>query len=263
MNDLIKEHWLFLLIFLITIPILAAVNNTFSLIERYVKWRDRKKGKELYKASLNYVSQTNPPKALISSSITNVSGEIKFVRGITYYFKEANGTTSGFMPTGLLVLSKQKWPHRLENGEILHINDDLTSTIYHRLYECWRKGFVLYYTMRDTFENVVSSNNVNFDDIVKQITQPSQHAFALADSLSKKYPASHRRFLVSLWQIELFDRLQVHIFHQLIRDTMNMNFVSTIVQQFALTEPDKWYYELEELKVKPLVIFEIIEQKLL
>lgn len=244
--------------------IFAITGNFLNIKDRFVKWtelRKKRKFKEVFKEgnpdfnfTLNYLSNPEPGKCVLRATVLNVSKEVKYIDSISYNFRVL--THADRYEPSAMFMNGEKWPKRLEHGERFITSVDFHSTLLNSLFQYWKKGVQVYATCKSTTGDNLCSNPLDFDKLVNFLKPINEDYLNLAVLLSQKTGASQRDVEASLWQLQIFDRMTVHIAKQLQQN--NIPIVQYLVDKHGLViKEDPWYHwyrDLEEKKINPTVI---------
>lgn len=205
------------------ITLIATGDSFLNLRDRFKNWRLEKKKakfKETYQEDhpdyefrFGYIS--NPPngKCILSIEFKNLSNEIKFIEPISYHY-EYKTDKNHYLPSGSII-DGEKWPKRLEHGERFYLSVDFNSFLYNNIYDYWRKDVQVLSKIRTSTGDLLRSNPVDFDVLVNFLEPLNENYKDLAVKLSQKFNGSLRDFESSLWQLQIFKRITVHIAKQL------------------------------------------------
>ncbi len=240
--------------------ILAITTNFLNIRDRFKKWKVEKKDKQNKKFSgnnpnfdfsLNYISDPQPRKCILHIRLLNVSKEVKFINSLNYHFEDINNPEK-FEPVHLII-NAEKWPKRLEHGESFYVSSDFSMTLPNVAFQYWKKGFVVYCTCNSSVGESLRSNSVDFDKLMEFMEPINENYKNLAVLLSNKTGGLLRDIEISLWELQIFKRLTVHIVKQL--QINNIPIVEHLVLVHNLTtQKDLWYKDLEERKIRPEII---------
>lgn len=242
--------------------------NFFNVRDRFRKWREeRKKGKfkNVYKEgnpdfnfSLNYLSNPEPGKCILTARILNFSKEIKYIDPISYNFQVLINKDRHEPP--MMFMNGEKWPKRLEHGERFSASVDFHSSLLNTLFQYWKRGVQVYAICQSTTGDHLRSNLLDFDKLVNFLEPINEDYRNLSVLLSQKTGASLRDIEVSLWQLQIFGRMTVHIAKQLQQN--NIPIVQYLIEKHGLVfKQDVWYHwyrDLEEKKISPSIIEEFL-----
>ncbi len=205
------------------ITLIATGESFLSLRDRFKNSKiDKKRAKlkETYQEnhpdfdfSFHYIS--NPPVGIcrLSIGLKNLSKEIKYIEPISYYFEYKHNRNINLPPCS--IINSEKWPKRLEHGERFYLNIDFNSFLYNNIYDYWRKDVQVLSKIRTSTGDLLRSNPVDFDVLVNFLEPLNENYKGLAVKLSQKFNGSLRDFESSLWQLQIFKRITVHIAKQL------------------------------------------------
>lgn len=240
--------------------ILGLIESFFNITGRFKKWKEKSKKakfKETYienrpdfEYTFGYISNPPPGKCKLSIGFKNVSNEIKFIEMFSYNFEFKNNKNHYLPP--LSVLNGEKWPKRLEHGERFHISMDFENTLYNSIFDYWKKDVQVYSRCNSSTGDLLRSNSVDFDVLTKFIEPLNEHYQKLALKLSKKFNGSQRDIEVSLWQLQLFKRITVHIAKQFHNNNIPILEYLVSEQNIVLGEGYFWsqlYSDLEKRKI--------------
>jgi hypothetical protein len=243
--------------------LIAILGNFFNIRERYIKWKKEKKLNKSrsifsennpdFKFSLNYVSNPKPGKCQLSVSVLNTSKEVKFIEELTYNIVDPRFPKN---VTPFSYMNGEKWPKRLEHGERFYVSIEFSSTLSNMAYQCWGKGAKVYCTTRSTTGDLLQSNSIDFDKLMDILEPISEKYLNLADKLSRKTGGTKRDIEITLWQLQFFGRLTVHIARQF--QNNKIPIAEYLIQEHGLNfQKDLWFHwhhDLEEKKIQPDVI---------
>jgi hypothetical protein len=258
-----------LVILSVTAAILAITNNVFNIKEKFKKWI-QKNNRQKFKSSFiennpdfefrtGYISNSAPGVCKLTISIINRSQEIKYINMVSYNFQIPNDNR--YLPP-CQILRQGQFPKRLENGEPFHIQEDFQNILFNNSYEYWQKNVKVYATCRSTVGDHLRSNFVEYDDLVKRLIPLRVEYENLAHDLAKKFNALNRDIEVSLWQLQHFDRITVHLAKQLQQN--NIPVLQFLIQNHGIVWKDNssWpqiYRELEAKKIPPKILIEYLK----
>lgn len=255
-----------LVILTVTGAILAITNNVFNIKEKFKNWIGKNKKKK-FKSSFiennpdfefrtGYISNSAPGVCKLTISIINLSKEIKYINMVSYNFEIPNDDK--YLPP-YQILRQGQFPKRLENGEPFHIKEDFHNILFNTLYEYWQKNVKVYATCRSTVGDLLRSNFVEYDDLVKRLIPLKVDYENLAHDLAEQFNAQNRDIEVSLWQLQHFDRITSHVAKQLQQN--NIPVLQFLIQNHGIVWKDNssWpqiYRELETKKIPPKILIE-------
>ncbi|HBD25236.1 hypothetical protein [Flavobacterium sp.] len=256
----------------IIVGFFAITNNFLNISDRILKQfngRVKKKYKKDYiegnpdfKFVFNYISHPKPSKCDVTVNIVNISKEVKFLQTVIFHFEE-NKNPDKYYPTTLFI-NKEKWPKRLEHGETFSIKYDFTNTIINTLFEYWKKGFKVYVKSQSTTGDLIKSNSINYDKLVEFLEPLNQDYYDLSVDVSDKYQCSQRDIEVTLWQLQFFERITVHMVKQLQQN--NIPIVQFLINEYHLELKEdlwyNWYRDLEEKKIPAKVLEDFLKSKI-
>lgn len=247
---------------------LAVATNFLNLKDRYKKYKatkSKEKHKKDYiennpdfKFTLNYLS--NPPfgECHISTNLVNLSNEIKYVEWVWYNFEDTKNPDK-FYPSAGFHHKKfdDKWPKRLEHGERVYISEDFTSFLKNTAFDYWKKGFVVYCATITTTGVHLRSSSIDFDKLMSFLEPMKEENKNLSKALAEKTGGSLRDIEISLWQLQLFNRLTVNIVKQL--NYNKIPIVRFLVNKHKMELPENnvwqlWYTELEKRQIQPHIV---------
>ena len=251
---------------------IAIATNFLNIRDLYKKWKStgkKKKYKKSYyennpdfKFTLNYISNPQPGKCILRASLLNVSNEIKFIQSIQYKFRDMKNPEK-YLPSNMF-MNGEKWPKRLEHGENFSTSVDFTITLPNVVFEYWHKGIEVYCTCSSSTGDLLQSNSIQFDELMKFMVPIDEKYKNLAAQLSKKTAGSQRDFEVSLWQLQIFKRLTVHIAKQL--QYNNIPIAQYLMSEHGLIPQEDiwyhWYSDIEKKQIQPKDIEEFLESQL-
>lgn len=249
---------------------LALATNFLNLKDRYKKYKSTKSKekhkKEFiennpdFKFTLNCSS--NPPfgECHISASIVNLSNEIKYIEWVWFNFEDTK-KPGKFEPSVSFHHNKlpDKWPKRLEHGERIYISENFTIHLKNRAFDYWKKGFVVYCATLTTTGVHLRSSSIDFDKLMSFLEPIKEDYKNLSKALSDKTGGSFRDIEISLWQLQLFKRLTIHIVKQLHYNKIPIVKYLVITHQMELpVQVEKvwqvWYSELEKKQIQPQIV---------
>lgn len=257
---------------------LALATNFLNLKDRYKKHKatksKEKHKKEFiennpdFKFTLNYLS--NPPsgECHISATLVNLSNEIKYIEWVWFHFEDIKDP-SKFLPSAGFHHNKMndKWPKRLEHGEKVYISEDFTSILKNTAFDYWKKEIIVYCATLTTTGVRLRSTSIDFDKLMTFLEPIKADYKNLSKALSEKTGGSLRDIEVSLWQLQLFKRLTIHIVKQL-----NYNKIP-IIRYLAYTHhmeiPEDtnkvwqiWEKELHKREIQPKIVEDFLKSLL-
>mgnify|MGYP003609162823 CR=1 FL=1 len=238
--------------------IFAITTNFLNIRDRFKKWKTEKKDKKKFSGnnpnfdfSLNYISDPQPRKCILHMRLINFSKEIKFINSLNYHFEDTNNPQK--LEPLHLFMNAEKWPKRLEHGESFYVSTDFSMTLPNVAFQYWRKGFVVYCTCNSSTGDSLRSNSVDFDKLMEFMEPINENYKKLAILLSNKTGGSLRDIEVSLWELQIFKRLTIHIAKQLQFNNIPI-FEYLISVQNLSPQKDSWYTDLEQRKIQPEII---------
>ncbi|MGY6744926.1 MAG: hypothetical protein ACXIUQ_19495 [Cecembia sp.] len=244
------------------------LTNFLNLRDRFLKWRKEKKeskkkievptnGAEILKNPENFIfkigviSNSEPGKCILNITIINKSGEVKFIDPLSYNFLFKQSPNLYQPPT--MVMSKEKWPIRLEHGERFATSFQFQTILNNNLFQYWKKGVLVYATSRTTIGDNFKSNTLEYDKLAEKLIPLNDEYRDLARIISEKINGYYREVYVSLWQLQIFNRLTSHIGRQL--SNCGIPVIIFLKEQYGLSyENDPWYEwdkKLLEIKIPP------------
>ncbi len=244
--------------------IFAFSNNLFNHVERFKKWKQKKK-KNKYKSAYiennpdfefrtGYISNSPPGICKLTISIINRSLEVKYINMVSYNFKIPNNDK--FLPP-CQILRPDQFPKRLENGEPFYIQEDFHNILFNTLYNYWKKDAEVFATCNSTVGDHLRSNSLEYDKLVERLIPIKKEYKRLTIDLHIKFGGSLRDIEVSLWQLQLFDRMTSGIAQQL--QNNQIPILQILNSKCGLVLKDKSWYdiykELEMKKIPPNLIF--------
>ena len=269
MSDLTWDFAVLKLIFggvILTViaTILAIANNFLNINDKYIKWKKHKNKLQFkatykinnpdFKFSLNYLSNPEPGKCILQTTVLNVSKDIKYIDCISYNFENPSNIQN--IEPSLLFVNGEKWPKRIEHGERFATSVDFQSHLINTLFQYWKKGIKVYATCKSTTGDFILSNSIDYDLLVTFLAPINESYKNLSIILSQKSGGSQRDIEVSLWQLQIFGRITVHITKQLQQN--NIPIVQYLIDKHGLINKkdlwNHWYRDLEEKKIHPSVI---------
>lgn len=251
---------------------IAITTNFLNITDRFKKWKSGRKKQKYkksfyenhpdFKFSLNYLSNPQPGKCILNAKLLNVSNEIKFIES-TQYKSEDPKNPKKHVPTNIF-MDGEKWPKRLEHGEHFSTSVDYSITLANEAFQYWHKGFKVYCICKTTTGDFLQSNSIEFDKLMDFMDLIDEKYKNLALLLSKKTGGSQRDIEVSLWQLQIFKRLTVHIAKQL--QFNKIPIAEYLITEHGLIPQEKiwyhWYSDIEQRKILPKVIEEFLESLL-
>lgn len=252
--------------------IFAITGNFFNIRDRFTKWRKEKKRKKYkkehlvenpdFKFTLNYISNPEPGKCNLRVTLLNVSKENKFIESFSYHFVDPTEPEK-YQPQ-MLFMNGEKWPKRLEHGERFTVSVDFSNTIYNSAFQYWGKGVKVHVSSKSSTGDLLRSNSVDFDKLMEFLEPIDEKYIELALLLANKFGSSKRDIEISLWQLQVFKRLTVHIAKQLQYNKIPIAEY-LIIEHKLIPQEDlwfHWYRDIEQRQIQPEVI-EIFLKKLL
>jgi|GEM_PF-1866614 len=254
---------------------LTFITNFLNLRDRFLKWRkdknERKKNIEEQPNEINtpeipenfifkigYISNSAPGKCTLTISIINKSGEVKFVDPLSYNF-QFKKTPNIYQPA-TMVMSNENWPQRLEHGERFATSTEFHSILNNNLFQYWKKDVLVYATTRTTIGDELKSNSIEYDKLAEKLTPLNEDYELLAKSISEKLKGHYREVYISLWQLQIFNRLTVHIAKQL--NDSGVPILVFLMQDYKLTFEKypwgEWYSPLEKMKIPPKALIDFL-----
>lgn len=246
----------------------AITTNFFNIRDRFKKWRsERKKAKYKktffennpdFEFSLNYLSNPQPGKCILYANLLNISKEIKYIESFEYKFEDPKNPTK--IEPSQMFINGEKWPKRLEHGERVAISTDFSMTLPNVAFQYWKKDYQVYCTSKTSTGDFLRSNKIDFDVLVNFLEPINERYKGLAVSLSKKTGGLHRDIEISLWELQIFNRLTVHIVKQLQHNSIPI--VEYLIDKHGLIVQEDiwshWYRDLEHRKIQPIVVEEFL-----
>lgn len=244
------------------------ITNFLNLRDRFLNWRMKKKedkekikeqiketiplkNSEDFEFKIGVISNSEPGKCIITITIINKSGEIKFIDPISYNFQYKQNPNLFQAPT--MVMSNEKWPRRLEHGERFATSFEFHIILNNNLFQYWKKGVLVYATSRTTIGDNFKSNTLEYDKLAEKLIPLNDEYRDLARIISEKINGYYREVYVSLWQLQIFNRLTSHIGRQL--SNCGIPVIIFLKEQYGLSyENDPWYEwdkKLLEIKIPP------------
>lgn len=207
----------------IVIGIIAFPDYIIGYLKHYKNWKKRKTESKLknfyqenhpnYDFRIGYISNSPIGVCKLTLTFLNKSNEVKFIDMPSYECELANN--EDFYLPGWMVMSGEEWPKRLEHGERFHININFESFLNNSIFNYWQKGVYVYAKCQSSTGDLLRSNKIHFDELVKRLEPLNEDFKVLAKKLSINSGESLRDFEASLWQLQIFKRLTVHIAKQL------------------------------------------------
>jgi hypothetical protein len=248
----------------------AITSNFFNINDRIKKWRNESEKSKFkknfhennpdFKFTLNFISDPNPRKCILHATILNISKEIKFIESFEYKFEDPKNPNM-FEPSNIF-MNGEKWPKRLEHGERFASSVDFSMTLPNVAFQYWHKGFKVYCSSKSSTGDFLRSNSVDFDKLMEFMEPVKQDYKNLAVLLANNTGGSVLEIEISLWQLQIFQRITVHIVKQLHYN--NIPIVEYLIEEHKLTvEKDiwsNWYRELEERKIQPAIIDDFLKR---
>lgn len=248
--------------------IFAITTNFLNIRDRFKKWKTEKKDKHIktfsdnnpkFNFSLNYISDPQPRKCILYISLVNLSKETKYINSVNYHFEDSNDPQK-FEPIHM-VINGEKWPKRLEHGESFSISTDFSMTLPNVAFQYWQKGFTLYCTCNSSTGDSLRSSSVDFDKLMEFMEPINENYKNLAVLLSRSAGGSQRDIEVSLWELQIFKRLTVHIVKQLHHNSIPI--VEYLIDKHGLIVQgdiwSNWYRDLEQKQIQPIVVEEFLK----
>lgn len=251
---------------------IAITTNFLNITDRLKKLRSARK-KQKYKKSfyedhpdfkftLNFISNPQPGKCILHATLLNISKEIKFIESLEFKFEDPKNPTK-FEPSNI-IMNGEKWPKRLEHGERMTSSNDFSMTLPNTAFQYWHKGFKVYCASKTTTGDFLRSNTVDFDKLMEFMEPINENYKNLAISLSKNSGGSLRDIEVSLWQLQIFKRLTVHIAKQLQHN--HIPIAEYLIRDHGLIAQEDlwfhWYKDLEQRKIQPEIIEDFLKSLL-
>lgn len=248
---------------------IAITTNFLNITDRLKKWSSRRKKQKFkksfyennpdFKFSLNYISNPQPGKCLLRANLLNVSNEVKFIQSIEYKFKDSKEPKK-YLPNNMF-MNGEKWPKRLEHGEQFSTVVDYSIILPSVAFEYWHKGIKVFCTCKSTTGDFLQSNSIEFDVLMNFMEPLDEKYKELARLVSKKIGGSQRDIEVSLWQLQIFKRLTVHIAKQLQQNNIPIAQY-LIIEHGLIPQEDIWYHwykDIEYKQIQPKVIEEFLK----
>lgn len=240
---------------------IAITANLFNIKDRLKRWLSEKKKSKFKKAflennpdfkfSLNFISNPQPGKCTLNITLLNTSKEVKYIESLNYKFLGSKNTKR-HEPSALFT-NGEKWPKRLEHGERFSTSVDFSATLANVAFQYWRKGFSVYCISKSTTGDLLRSNKVDFDKLMGFLEPLNENYINLATLLAKKTGGSKVELEISLWQLQFFKRLTVHIGKQLQQN--NIPIAEYLIGHYGLiAQKDFWYYSgsvMDQRKIQP------------
>jgi hypothetical protein len=256
---------------------LAFFTNLLNLRDRFLKWRKAKKETkknikeqpneintpeipENFIFKIGYISNSAPGKCTLTISIINKSGEVKFVDPLSYNFQFKHNPNIYQPPT--MVMSNENWPQRLEHGERFATSTEFHLILNNNLFQYWKKDVLVYATTRTTIGDELKSNSIEYDKLAEKLIPLNEDYELIAKSISEKLAGSFRDVYISLWQLQIFNRLTVHIAKQL--NDCGIPILDFLMKDCKLTFEKypwgEWYRPLEKMKIPPSEIVSFLKE---
>lgn len=245
---------------------LTFITNFLNLRDRFLKWRKEKNEikEEIDKQKINtidipenfifkigFISNSEPGKCILSITIINKSGEVKFVDPISYNFQFKQNPN--LLQPATLVMSKENWPKRLEHGERFATSIEFQSILNNNIFQYWKRSVLVYASTTTTIGDKLQSNLIEYDKLADKLIPLNDEYVILAKEISKKLNGHYRDIHISLWQLQIFNRITVHIAKQL--NDCNIPVMEFLMKNYGLKFEKypwvEWYRPLEEMKIPP------------
>jgi hypothetical protein len=247
---------------------LAFLTNLLNLRDRFVKWRKEKnerkkkideprnevttpKIQENFIFKIGFISNSEPGRSILTISIINKSGEVKFVDPLSYNFQFKQNPNLYQPPT--MVMNNEKWPKRLEHGERFATSFEFQSILNNTLFQYWNRDVLVFATTRTTIGDELKSNSIEYDKLAEKLNPLNSEYNNLAKTISERLNGHYRELYVSLWQLQIFKRFTVHIAKQL--NDCGLPILDFLIKNYGLTIEkypwSEWYKPLEEMKIPP------------
>lgn len=247
---------------------LTFITNFLNLRDRFLKWRNEKKerkGKiekplnveatpeiqENFIFKIGFISNSAPGKCILTISIINKSGEVKFVDPLSYNF-QFKQTPNIYQPA-TMVMSNENWPRRLEHGERFATTTEFHLILNNNLFQYWKRDVLVYATTRTTIGDELKSNSIEYDKLAEKLIPLNEEYKILAKKISEKLKGNYMEVYISLWQLQIFNRLTVHIAKQL--NDCGVPILVFLMQDYKLKFEKypwgEWYSPLEKMKIPP------------
>ncbi|KOH42837.1 hypothetical protein [Sunxiuqinia dokdonensis] len=254
--------------------ILAIGNNIFHLRDRFVNWRKKRKRRNRdkignkknyienhpsFEFSLGYVSNSPLGTCTLSISFLNLSFETKFIEPITYEFEFLSNKKQ--REPNIFFSNSEVWPKRLEHGQRFAFSLDFQNTLSNNLFRYWKKGVQVYAVCHSSTGDYLRSDAIGYDELVKHLVPLKKEYSDLAKKLAITRGGSLRDIEASLWQLQLFDRITVHVVRQLQENNipslayLNMEY-GLVLKNFSWTQI---YTDLENKKIAPIHLINYLE----
>ncbi|MDI1322267.1 MAG: hypothetical protein PSV36_05925 [Algoriphagus sp.] len=252
------------------------VTNFLNLRDRFLKWRKERKisiqekklnlkdaeapeKKENFIFKIGFISNSAPGKCILTISIINKSGEVKFVDPLSYNF-QFKQTPNIYQPA-TMVMSNENWPRRLEHGERFATTTEFHLILNNNLFQYWKRDVLVFATTRTTIGDELKSNSIEYDKLAENLIPLIEEFKNLAKEISEKLNGYYIDVYVSLWQLQIFNRLTTHIAKQL--NDCGIPMLDFLISDHKLTFEKypwgEWYRPLEEKKIPPSEIVKFLQ----
>lgn len=254
---------------------LTFITNFLNLRDRFLKWRKEKNERkkqieeqqinipdvpEIFNFNIGYISNSAPGKCILTISIINKSGEVKFVDPLSYNFKFKQNPNI-YQPA-TMVMGNEKWPKRLEHGERFATSIEFHLILNNNLFQYWKMDALVYATTRTTIGDELKSTSIEYDKLADKLNPLNDEYKNLAKEISEKLHGHYRDVYVSLWQLQLFNRLTTQIAKQL--NDCGIPMLEFLINDHKLTFEKypwgEWYRPLEEKKIPPSEIVRFLKE---
>ncbi|MBN7812766.1 hypothetical protein J0A68_17560 [Algoriphagus sp. H41] len=265
--------WIFGSVFITALAAtLTFITNFLNLRDRFLNWRkvSDSSGKreemgavieteakkiEPFIFKIGCVSNSEPGKCILMVTIINQSGELKFIDPISYHFQFVENTD--LLQPSTMVMGSDKWPKRLEQGERFTTKVEFHIILNNSLYQYYKRNVVVFGSFSSTVGDTVKSNHLEFDKLTETLVPLNSEYVILAEKLAKKLKGCYWEVYLSLWQLQIFKRLTVHIAKQLNQCKIPMK--EYLINEVGFTfEKDPWYEWYRPLEEKKIPAVEVV-----
>lgn len=254
------------------VAFLTLVAHFLNFKEKIEKWRANKSKKKFknnyiennpdFKISLSYTSNTPPGQCTLNTYVLNLSKETKFIEGVNYNYLIPNNTDK--YPPSTIYTTKEKWPKRLEHGEHFRVSVPFQHDLNNSLYSYWQKDIKVYVTCHSTVNDLIKSEPIDYDKLVKFLKPLTPENEKLAIALARKFKCSKRNILATIWQLQIFGWLTSTQGRQFQEN--NIPVIEYLIENYGFAlEKDLWYnwqHRLNELKISDETITDFFKSLL-